>query len=291
LSRRDRLLLSVKKVARRLSLPKTASAISLLFLAALAPTPIHDQKPRSDRGRCVALTFDDGPDIILTPRLLTILERENVRATFFVVGQRVAAIPDVLRREQNDGDEIGNHTWDHRLLPALTDEDVVNEIARTDTAVVAVTGRRPDLIRPPYGIIDGHVEDVLRDRGLLRPVAMWDIDTFDWLRDDVAGMVRATSRVGLGSVVLMHDVHPGTVVAIPEIIRRLRARGFRFTTFTDLAACLNEVPSEQGNRRLAAHDLASELRGKPIAAPEITGGRLIGLLFGWRRSIVQNLFN
>jgi peptidoglycan-N-acetylglucosamine deacetylase len=272
------------------SYSKAVSALAMLSMAALSPAPAVKEEPPSNRGGCVALTFDDGPDATLTPLLLSILERENVQATFFVLGERAAANPDIVKREQVGANEIGNHTWDHHLLPSLTDDEVVSEIVRTDTAILKATGHRPDLIRPPYGIINKGVEDTLRDRGLLRPIAMWDIDTLDWLGKNAAQITQAASQGVAGSVILMHDIHPATVQAVPEIIRRLRERGLRLTTFNDLAACLNEVPRDrQSGSHLAAQSLAQEMRSGQSPPVQLTAGRLLGTLLSLRRLIERQV--
>lgn len=281
----DRPTRSARRRARSTAALRIVAALALLSLAALAPLHTGHDQPAPAAAGCVALTFDDGPDVALTPMLLSILEREGVPATFFVVGQRVAANPGILRRLQADGHEIGNHTWDHRLLPGLADDDLAAEIVRTDAAVVAVTGRRPELIRPPYGISSEAVETLLKSRGLMRPMALWDTDALDWLEGDEAGVVRAASQAAAGSVVLMHDIHPATIQAVPEVIRRLRARGLRLTTFSGLAACLNASPPPGRNGpRLAAQGVAdTAARQGDAAAP--SAGRLIGTMLSWRRAI------
>jgi len=248
-------------------------SLALLGAVDVAPLPMIGAKPPNGSG-CVALTFDDGPDATLTPRLLTILENENVRATFFVLGERVAANTALVKRESNDLDEIGNHTWDHRLLPLLGADQIVGEIRRTDEAIVTATGTRPDLIRPPYGIISSGVEATLRKAGLMRTVALWDIDSFDWLHTNVALTVIRASEVIDGSVILMHDVHPTTIEAVPEVIRNLQARGLRLTTFSGLAACLKAAPRPPiGEPRLAQHRIGSSGSLVETAVGHLSGGR------------------
>src|SRR3954451_22411256 len=123
------------------------------FLASLSIIPDHARaSAASPFAGCVALTFDDGPDPTLTPQVLEVLEQAHVPATFFVLGQRVRLAPEIVRRKSADGDEIGNHTFDHRLLLSLVQAQVLDEIALTDKAVIAATGLRPTLIRPPYGM-------------------------------------------------------------------------------------------------------------------------------------------
>jgi peptidoglycan-N-acetylglucosamine deacetylase len=257
-------------------------ALALLCAVDLAPKPGVGAGPLPEGTGCVALTFDDGPDATLTPMLLTILEQEKVHATFFVVGQHVAANPKIVEREHADADEIGNHTWDHRLLAGLPERDVVGEIARTDKVVVDATGARPDVIRPPYGIISASIEAELREHGLMRRVALWDTDTFDWLHENAAWTVVRASAVADGSVVLLHDIHPSTVAAVPSIIRNLRARGLRLTTFSGLASCLGAASTPPaGEPRIAAHILGDAEPSVPDTTDPLSAGRLLGSLLTW----------
>ena len=235
--------------------------------------------PAREDGGCVALTFDDGPDSVLTPRLLDILERKGVRATFFVVGRNVAAAPGIVGRASADGNEIGNHTYDHRLLTSLTAAEAIDEIALTDKAVIAETGVRPRLIRPPYGIIGVEIADLLRRHGLMRTIALWDVDSFDWLHEDGAETLATAGAAAPGSVVLLHDIHAGTVAALPAIIDRLRARGLRFATFSELASCSGQPPPP-GARLLP---IAPPGPMGPAASHSPSGGKLLGALIGWMR--------
>ncbi|PRH89601.1 hypothetical protein C5L14_03310 [Labrys okinawensis] len=186
---------------------------------------------------CVALTFDDGPDMTLTPLLLDILAREKVHATFFVVGKRLAYSPGLVRREFLEGHEIGNHTFDHRALTELTDGEAIAEVELTDEAVMAETGHRPDFFRPPWGRIDARIEAALRGAGLWRRMALWNFDSFDWL-DDEAPLTRLIGAgAPAGAVILMHDIHASTIEAVPDVIHTLKMRGFRFATVGQLQAC------------------------------------------------------
>lgn len=179
---------------------------------------------------CVALTFDDGPHPTLTPRLLALLAEEHVVATFFLVGNRVQQWPDIVRAMSAGGHQIGNHSWDHANLTQLGNDAVVQEFARTDAAIFAITGAAPDIIRLPY---DASSPRIL---GLVdRPVIFWDIDTLDWKAGSVSEIVdSAVRRARSGSIVLMHDIHATTVSAVRGIVDGLRARGFEFVTVSEL---------------------------------------------------------
>ncbi|MGI5282471.1 polysaccharide deacetylase family protein [Nonomuraea polychroma] len=181
------------------------------------------------RAKCVALTFDDGPGLY-TDALLRHLKAHRARATFFVVGQNVAAYPAILRRTVAAGHEIGGHTWSHADLTRLPAAAVRSEFARTDQAIKAVTGLVPRIIRPPYGALNASVR-----MQTTRPMVMWSVDTLDWLHRDSAKVTKkALKSVRPGSIVLFHDIHPTTVQAMPRILTTLSARGYTFVTVSQL---------------------------------------------------------
>jgi peptidoglycan-N-acetylglucosamine deacetylase len=175
----------------------------------------------------VALTFDDGPHPEQTPRLLDILEREQVQATFYVIGSCAECYPDIVRRAWLAGHDIGNHSWSHPVLTRLSPEEVETEISRTDDLLIDINGDRPNTIRAPYGAANDAVKAVAWPRSMM----LWDVDTNDWRSRNTASVEReAVSR--RGGVVLMHDIYSTTVAAVPAIIREYKARGFRFVTMS-----------------------------------------------------------
>ena len=181
------------------------------------------------RVKCVALTFDDGPGPY-TDTLLRHLAAHQAPATFFVVGQNVAAYPSVLRRTAAAGHEIGNHTWSHQDLTKLSAAAVRTELARTDEAVRAAVGFVPALVRPPYGAFD----NTLRVR-IKRPLVLWSVDTLDWLHRDSARVARVAIRSARpGGIILFHDIHPTTVKAIPRVLKALSRKGYTFVTVSQL---------------------------------------------------------
>lgn len=182
--------------------------------------------------RCVALTFDDGPGPY-TDQLLDHLETAKVPATFFVLGQNANARPDVLRRMRRAGHEIGDHTWDHRSMPQLSPGQQGSEVSRTRDEITRIAGGSVRLLRPPYGAMNDTTRSVARQQGMA--LVLWDVDTLDWKNRDV-GQTTARAMAGArrGSIVLMHDIHPSTVRAVPGIIARLRAKGFTLVTVSQL---------------------------------------------------------
>ncbi|MFF4259887.1 polysaccharide deacetylase family protein [Streptomyces sp. NPDC001663] len=184
--------------------------------------------------KCIALTFDDGPAAPYTATLLTYLAKYDARVTFFTVGQNVAAHPELVRAEVRAGHEVGNHSWNHPDLTRLATGEIRSQLERTSAAIKAATGKEPTLFRPPYGAINGKV----RSATTLSPV-LWDVDTEDWKYPNASRVAQyVISKAGRNDVVLLHDIHPTSVGAVPEILRTLSARGYHFVTVSHLRATL-----------------------------------------------------
>jgi peptidoglycan/xylan/chitin deacetylase (PgdA/CDA1 family) len=184
----------------------------------------------------VALTFDDGPRPEHLSRLLAILDRSHVKATFFFVGVQAEKYPSWVRMTAQAGHEIGNHTYDHLRLPQLPDCDKGPEIGRCQQAIWDITGERPRFVRPPGCELDAATLRAILERGLV--VAMYDVN----LRDDTpnlssrAILSSALARVRPGSIILGHSNVEATVDMLPDLISALQARGYRFVTLSELAS-------------------------------------------------------
>ena len=186
----------------------------------------------------VALTFDDGPDPTWTPHVLDVLARHGVRATFFMLGQEVAAHPDLARRVAAEGHVVANHTWSHPHLTGLRPDQFSAEIDRTTTLLESVTGIPVTCVRPPGGAIDAGVRDQLASRGLA-PVG-WNVDSRDWSRPG-AGAVTNLVLAGLqpGAVILMHDGggdRSQTVTALTAILDAIDRRDLQIAPVCDGSA-------------------------------------------------------
>ncbi|SDK16445.1 polysaccharide deacetylase family protein [Nonomuraea jiangxiensis] len=202
-------------------------------LASIQPGWPRSRKFDCARVKCVALTFDDGPGRY-TGKLLDLLRKRDVRATFFVVGQMVAEDRGgrITRRIADEGHELGNHSWSHPSLPGLSHEQLEHQLRRTESIVLRLTGIRMRMMRPPYGATDEKVAAEARREGLAQ--IMWNVDTLDW-RDRVASVVaKRAGRATPGSIVLLHDIHASTVDAVPEILDTLGKKGFTFVTVSEL---------------------------------------------------------
>jgi peptidoglycan-N-acetylglucosamine deacetylase len=186
------------------------------------------------RGNAVALTFDDGPGPY-TARILDVLRRNDAHATFFVVGNRLQYWPDAAREEARLGG-VGNHTWSHARLTAMRPLLVWLELMRTQYAVGEEIGWKPRVFRTPYAAHSPETDRIARELGLVQ--VLWDVDA----RDDVPGarvadIVRTVKR-GLrpGAIVLLHDIHPWTLEALPRILAAIRDRGLRAVSVPELLA-------------------------------------------------------
>jgi peptidoglycan/xylan/chitin deacetylase (PgdA/CDA1 family) len=182
----------------------------------------------------VALTFDDGPHPSLTPQLMDILASRGVRATFYVIGNRVVRHPQLMQRLVDAGHEIGNHTWSHPSLFGYSDDGVLGQLDRTTQAVYDAVGRPPVTMRPPYGNLYPRQRLMIHERRNL-PTVLWSVDPEDWRRPGSSVVAqRIVSRSHPGAVILAHDIHGPTVRAMPAAIDGLIARGFEFVTLSEL---------------------------------------------------------
>ena len=189
-------------------------------------------RSRVDGAGCVALTFDDGPHPVDTPKLLDLLREKNVKATFFVVGKRAEQHPEIVRRAWAEGHLIANHTWSHHsLFCFLSPRRLRSEIERGTESVRRSCGVRPRLFRSPVGLRHPLLAPYLKDAGL--EYISWTIRTRDTLTADSSVIARRIlSKAASGDIILMHDRLPhGTdamLEALPGVIDELRARGFQF---------------------------------------------------------------
>lgn len=184
------------------------------------------------RHRCIALTFDDGPGPY-TQTLLEHLDRYHAKATFFVVGRNIAPYSIALQQAVQRKHQIGNHTWNHPLLPKRDEAVIRQEIESTNSAVAAATGVTPTMVRPPYGGINDKVRAQLQL--LTMPAIMWSIDTRDWADHDAAIVCsRAVTNATPGAIILMHDIHKTSVDAVPCILDALQKQGYAFVTVKNL---------------------------------------------------------
>ena len=217
---------------------------------ALAPSLKYSYTSCNVEGPYIAITFDDGPSAQLTPRLLDILKERGIRATFFVVGRNVAEYPDIVRRMDSEGHEIANHSWSHPALTKLGVESFRKQIENTNQAIANATGKRPVLMRPPYGATSVSLNKRLNEQFGLK-VILWSVDPLDWKyrnSDRVYNSIVQNTRPG--SIILAHDIHATTVAAMPATLDALLAKGYKFVTVSELIAM--EVPPQLAKKDAAA---------------------------------------
>ncbi len=190
----------------------------------------------------VALTFDDGPSKY-TAEILKVLKENNSVATFFVLGSEVNKYKDVLNQVIAEGNEIGNHSYNHKNLKTITDEELYKQVQGTDDLVYIASGYTPKVMRPPYGISDAEL-----NKKINKPIVKWSIDTLDWKNRDTDKVVAAVlNDVKDGDIVLMHDLYDSTAQAAKIIIPKLVEQGYQLVTVSEMSE-YRDVTLTQGQQ-------------------------------------------
>lgn len=188
-------------------------------------------------GKQIALTFDDGPDAASTPALLDLLANHSIKATFFCVGQKVLAEPELARRIIDEGHQIGNHSHRHSWwINFLTAQPMLNEIRLAQSVIHKTTGINPVIYRPPMGLTNPHLRKALRASGLT--CVGWDVRSLDKTHRNAANILRRiTGKTTGGSVILLHDggAKPEKLLAIVSaLIANLQQHGYNFVRIDNL---------------------------------------------------------
>ena len=183
--------------------------------------------------KCIALTFDDGPSPY-TDRLLKILKDNDAKATFFLIGNKVAANPDGARRIAEVGMEIGSHTWEHPNMTTIPIDDIAAQFSKASDAIEAATGQRPTLVRTAGGLVDDNVLAEAKKQGL--GDINWDVIPFDWANDANTAATRymLMTQIKPGAVVLFHDTYSSTVDLVYQFIPVLKANGYHLVTVSQM---------------------------------------------------------
>lgn len=221
---------------RNAGIPTATISLTSIY-SLLAPefkNGIKDNSTRpntpSHNGKKVALTFDDGPHPTITMQILNTLDKYDAKATFFVVGNRVDDYSDVLIETVKRGHEIGNHTWNHARLTALSSENVLEQIRLTNEAIKNVTGQYPDVFRPPYGDKNKRVTDLID-----LPAVLWTIDSLDWKHRDSSKLLPMIKKnMHNNAIILMHDIHQSTADGLESVLKYLQNEGYEFVTVSEL---------------------------------------------------------
>ncbi|NUU63513.1 polysaccharide deacetylase family protein [Paenibacillus agri] len=189
--------------------------------------------------KVIALTFDDGPDPAETELILDLLQQYNAKSTFFAIGKRIAAYPDIARRVVAEGHELANHTYNHVYFKRpISEKQVHEELDLTEKEIIKVSGKRSNLFRPPGGMYDETLINVSNQMGLKPILWSWHQDTRDWNRPGVYAISNKVIRnAHNGDIVLFHDHVHGksqTRQALKIILPELEKQGYRFVTVSEL---------------------------------------------------------
>ncbi|PID21528.1 1,4-beta-xylanase [Sporosarcina sp. P3] len=184
----------------------------------------------AEKEKTIALTFDDGPDPNYTIRILKTLEKYDAKATFFMLGNRVNAYPDIAKKVAEAGHEIGNHSWNHPSLTGIPDEVLQSEVKGTSDIIEAVIGQPATVFRPPYGAVDDRVRESTK-----LPVVLWNVDTLDWEHHDPELLLEhIVEDTRAGSIILMHDIHESTAEGLDAVLENLQSQGYKFVTVSEM---------------------------------------------------------
>ncbi len=198
-----------------------------------APQSVYLHGDATDRR--IALTFDDGPHPVYTAEILDILKEYEIKATFFVIGTNAEGYPDLIRREIEDGHEIGNHTYTHTRIPTISNDELCREVLSCETAI-KTNSYSPYLFRPPEGRYDSADLETLTRLGY--SVVLWSVDTDDWSGASTEHIVNAVrNEIKGGGIILCHDFLTKkchTTEALRIIIPELLEQGYEFVTVSEL---------------------------------------------------------
>lgn len=235
----------VLSVAHKMSVREGMSAAEVWSVAETPLAKLREKYPRDliisgpAVERKVALTFDDAPDQRFTAAILEVLRRENVPATFFVVGYRAQEWPELVRQMAADGHAVGNHSFNHPDLRKLNPSAFEDQLLRTQRILRELIGYEPQILRPPYGEINEWQLKWAVSRGF--KIVNWNVDSLDWKSLDKTQVAdNILTQVRPGSIVLQHagggrgEDLTGTVEALPVVIRTLKLRGYEFVTIPEL---------------------------------------------------------
>ncbi|MEG0383582.1 MAG: polysaccharide deacetylase family protein [Solibacillus sp.] len=184
---------------------------------------VHEKKK-------IALTFDDGPHPVVTEKILAVLLQNDIKATFFVLGQNVGKYPQIVNQAAKQGHEIANHSWSHANFTKLSGTQITAELEQTNEVIYKASGKYPNLYRPPYGATNANV----RGQTSMEAV-MWSVDTMDWKhRTPEKTLAYVKEQVKDNGIILMHDIHSETADSLEAVINYLIEQDYEFVTASEL---------------------------------------------------------
>ena len=210
-------------------------------------------KKGNDDEKIIALTFDDGPDEVFTPQVLEILKKNDVKATFFLVGENVKPNKEIVKRQFEEGHEIGNHTYTHINVSNSGYDKVYEEITKTQEEIKEVIGIEPKLFRPPYRAISRNMCDIIKSKNM--NIILWsNLDPRDWSNPGVYNIVNTIeSKVENGNIILLHDYNnlrnskSQTIQALETVIPYLKEQGYKFVTISEMINNLDKKDTQTQN--------------------------------------------
>lgn len=210
-------------------------------------------KKGNEDEKIIALTFDDGPDEVFTPQVLDILKKNDVKATFFLVGENLKQNKEIVKRQFEEGHEIGNHTYTHINVAKSGYDKVYEEITKTQEEIKEIIGVEPKLFRPPYRAMSRHMCDIVKNKNM--NIILWsNLDPRDWSNPGVYSIVNTIeSKVGNGNIILLHDYNnlrnskSQTIQALESVIPYLKEQGYKFVTISELIANLDKKETQTQN--------------------------------------------
>ena len=204
--------------------------VSLAFVILFSVPYTSTKSENEQEARYVALTYDDGPNPFYTEKILAVLEEENVHATFFLLGKNVEKYPELVKQIYDGGHMVGNHTYSHLNVSQASEEEVREEVTRTNELIYKSCGAYPEAFRPPFGCDRSKLAE---DLHMLQ--VFWNVDPRDWAVQNTSAVVNhVLKRVQDGDIILMHDAYGSTVEATKRLIPKLREMGYEFVTVQEM---------------------------------------------------------
>lgn len=177
----------------------------------------------------VALTFDDGPYDMVTERLVKIFKKNDSRATFFVVANRLTKYAESMKKAYLQGNQIATHTFDHGNLSKMSKKGIFSEMDRANQTMKKVTGEDVSMLRPPYGSVSDKMRKYVK-----MPMICWNVDSQDWKSRNKKSILQRCSSLHDGDIVLCHDLYPATADAMAALLPKMRKKGIQFVTVEEL---------------------------------------------------------
>ncbi|MFY9371284.1 MAG: polysaccharide deacetylase family protein [bacterium] len=233
---------AINSLARNILLSRTEELLLPPQQTVVAQKPLPELPDLVFSGTAVdkvAITFDDGPFPGMTEQYLEILSQYGIKGTFFVVGELARQNPAQLQKIVEQGSELGNHSWAHGRLDKMPLEKVVSDLRRVAELIYETTGQEVRFLRPPYGRHSPAVIEAAEELG--QQLVLWNVDPRDWDKASTREIVnRVMAQVRPGSIILLHEGHPNTIKALPQIIEKLRERGLEPVSVSELLQSYGE---------------------------------------------------